>query len=120
MMTLLDRSLNLLKSDRVTITYVSGTSTAEWLVRPGRSEIEQYSEGEATLVSRLQDFVGLASELLFDGEQYDPARGDTIRWDRNEVTDIFEIMPANGDDWFEPVDAYGKWIRVHTTHIETQ
>lgn len=119
-MTLLDRSLNLLKSDRVTITYVSGTNTAEWKVRPGRSEIEQYVDGEAVLVSRRQDFVGLASELIVDGEQYSPARGDTIRWDRNDVTDIFEIIPTNGDDWFEPVDAYGKWIRVHTKYSDTE
>ncbi len=119
-MTLLERSLTVLKKDRVTITYVSGTQTAEWDVRPGRSQIEQYTEGESVLVSRLQDFIGLAAELVIDGVAYKPERGDTIRWHRNDVIDIFEVLPANGDDWFEPVDAYGKWIRVHTKYSDTE
>ncbi len=119
-MTLLERSLVVLKKERVTITYVSGTNTAGWDVRPGRSQIEQFTEGESVLVSRLQDFIGLAAELRIDGATYKPERGDTIHWFRNDVTDIFEVLPANGDDWFEPVDAFGKWIRVHAKLVDSE
>lgn len=119
-MTLLERSLSLFKTGRVAVNYIRDTVPIEWRVRPGRSDVEQYSEGELTIVSRRQDFVGYAAELLRNNEPLTPQRGDTIEWQRNGGTDVFEVQQANGDDWYTPVDAYGKLIRVHTKLVETR
>ena len=119
MATLLERSLDLLtRAAGVTVRYSRAGRSADWLAAPGTSDVEQVYEGESTLVSRRQDFLG--PKPVIDGATITPKRGDLIEWERNGGIDVFEVMPASGEDWFTPSDAYGKRIRVHTKFVETR
>ena len=111
-MTVLSRSLQLLTRDTVLVRYITDGQSIPWRVRPGTSQVEQVTDSALVNVARLQDFVGPLP--IGRHGPIEPGPGDRVEWDRNGQTDIFEVLPAVGEDYFAPVDAYGQLYRVHT------
>ena len=94
----------------VSITYSRLGSEVNLLALPG-SSINQV-DGHAQVISeaRARDFDILAEELILDGEQITPQRGDIVTEDGVEFT----LLATGGAPHWRFIDPYRRIMRVHT------
>jgi hypothetical protein len=93
--------------------------------RPGRSDVESVALDGAAITAKTQDFIVAADAIVFDGiEQLggksEPRKGDQIEWDREDRTDVFDVLPINGVRAVDPLDSFGLLYRIHTKFAESK
>lgn len=75
-------------------------------------QVADESTGVPTLL-KSSDWVFIASELLLGGKPFTFRAGDTITWG----TRVFEVQPIPGRKAYEPHDAAGLIVVVHSKEL---
>jgi len=64
------------------------------------------------------DWIAQAADYVFGGRSVEPAEGDTIEQTRDDGTvETYQVMPADGEACFVPVDPNRTAWRIHTRLI---
>ena len=66
------------------------------------------------------DFGISAADLVLDGEQVEPARGDLIYIQAPTGVEIFEVFPFGNEPPWRWSDPHRNRYRIHTKHIDTE
>ncbi len=103
----------------LTVTYERGDDSCEWAVTIGRSEFEQGDQYGVIHRTESRDFLGLAAELVFDGDETLPKAGDRIVETVGEKAYVYEVMSFGDEPPYRYSDQNRKTLRVHTKHVST-
>lgn len=63
------------------------------------------------------DFLITAADLVLEGEQVTPERGDKIRWVSGGDTLVFEVMANGGEPPWRWSDEHRQVMRIHAKQI---
>lgn len=66
------------------------------------------------------DFCIPYADLILDGEQITPKRGDMIEVSTPEGTQLYEAFPYGGESPWRWADPHRSMVRVHAKHVETE
>lgn len=77
-----------------------------------RDDVSDEQGGVVT--SRSRDFIFLAADLILNGIEQKPQRGDRIEWNGS----VYEVLPVNGDVMFEYSGGETYQIIVHTQEVK--
>ena len=101
------------------VTYRRGSSAAEVPATVGATKFE-VDDGYGTVVGQqMRDYLIATADLVLDGQQTLPERGDEILEERGGTTYVYEVMELGPDRHFRFCDPAGKTLRIHTKHVET-
>jgi len=103
-----------------TVTYARGAESVELAATFGRTTYEITDESGATVQAVATDFVVSAEAIVLGGEQVLPDPGDQIRVSAGGQTRVLEVMDLGGAGHYRPADPYGRMLRIHTKHVDTQ
>lgn len=106
------------------VMYIRGSgeelSQASITAVPARSRVSMTDESGLTVTGQERDFIILAADLVLDGEQVLPERGDRIEQTVDgETTYTYEVMPIAGQKHYQPCDDLGRLLRIHTKLVES-
>ena len=102
-----------------TVTYHRGAFSVEIDATVGATRFE-VDDGYGTVVEQeIRDYILASSDLVLDGEQVLPQRGDEIREVRGGVTYVYEVMDMGPERPYRFCDPAGKTLRIHTKHVDT-
>lgn len=97
----------------VTVTYRRGDQAVELQATRGQSMLRVSDGRGASKIERTdRDFMFDAADLVLDGEQVEPADGDTV----DLGNDRFELMAANGEPSWRYSNSSKSRIRVRTKY----
>lgn len=125
MADILERGSNWLEDQRVAhasrpVTYQRGASSVDVPASIGRTEFE-IDNGVGILErSESRDFLVPAADLVLDGAQALPERGDRIRETIGTVTFLYEVMAPGKEPPWRYSDAYRRTLRIHTKLVGTE
>lgn len=72
-------------------------------------------QGQVIVHSEHRDWLVFASELEFEGEQIEPARGHVIEWlNEEDILHHFPVTPLVGTELWRWMDAFHVGMRIHT------
>ena len=103
-----------------TVTYTRSAESVEMAATFGRTTYEVTDESGATVQAVATDFVVSAEAIVLGGERTLPDPGDQIRVSAGGQTRVFEVMDLGGAGHYRPADPYGRMLRIHTKHVDTQ
>ena len=102
-----------------TVTYRRGSSTAQVPATVGATRFE-VDDGYGLIVEQnMRDYIIAAADLVLNGEQTLPERGDEILEERDGVTYVYEVMELGAEQHYRFSDPAGKTLRIHTKHVGT-
>lgn len=102
------------------VMYSRGDDSAAITAVPARSRVSMTDESGLTVTGQERDFIILAADLVLDGEQVLPERGDRIEQTVDgETTYTYEVMPIAGQKHYQPCDDQGRLLRIHTKLVES-
>jgi hypothetical protein len=102
------------------VTYVRGERSVELPATIGKTTFE-VDDGYGVLVRHeSRDFLILTADLIFNGQQEEPQRGDQIRETQNQQRFVYEVSAPDKTPCWRYSDAFRKTFRVHTKQIEQQ
>lgn len=101
-----------LRLSGIPITYTSGANSVAITALIGRTRDEETVDGYA-IDSDARDYLFCMTDLVLNGAQAIPQRGDQIRADG--VT--WQVLPIDGSAVWRPMDPRGYAIRVHTRKV---
>jgi hypothetical protein len=67
-----------------------------------------------------RDFLVLTKDLILDGKQTLPERGDVIRETRGTATFVYEVMAPGKEPHYRYSDPYRKTLRIHSKLVDTE
>ena len=67
-----------------------------------------------------KDYLIQAADLVLDGKEVLPQRGDQIRDQVGDQVFIYEVMAPAGEPPWRWSDPYRKLFRIHVKHVGTQ
>jgi hypothetical protein len=67
-----------------------------------------------------RDFLVLTQDLILDGNQTLPERGDVIRETRGTSTFVYEVMAPGKEPHYRYSDPYRKTLRIHSKLVDTE
>jgi hypothetical protein len=67
-----------------------------------------------------KDFLIQAADLVLEGKEVLPQRGDQIRDQVGDKVFIYEVMAPTGEPPWRWSDPYRKLLRIHAKHVGTQ
>lgn len=102
------------------VTYQRGGLSVSLAASPV-SPRSQVDENENILTrADDQDWIIVASDLVFGGSQTLPHRGDKIFWAKSSTeTQVYEVLAADGEEQWSWVDPHQTMIRIHTKLLGT-
>jgi len=101
------------------VTYRRGASSVQVAAMVGATRFE-VDDGYGLVVEQeMRDYIIAAADLVLDGEQMLPERGDEILEERDGVTYVYEVMELGAQQHYRFCDPAGKTLRIHTKHVET-
>ena len=103
-----------------TVSYVRGSSTVEVQATIGRTVFEQADEFGIVTKTESRDYLIRMADLVLDGQQTLPKRGDQIRETDGTTTFVYEVLSPGDEPVFRYADPYRKALRIHTKHIATE
>ena len=103
-----------------TVSYVRGSSTVEVQATIGRTVFEQTDEFGIVTKTESRDYLIRTADLVLDGQQTLPKRGDQIRETDGTTTFVYEVLSPGDEPVFRYSDPYRKALRIHTKHIATE
>jgi len=67
-----------------------------------------------------RDFLVLTKDLIIDGSQALPERGDVIRETRGTETFVYEVLAPGKEPHYRYSDPYRKTLRIHAKLVDTE
>jgi hypothetical protein len=96
------------------VTYVRGGRSADVLATIGKTTFE-VDDGYGVLIrSESRDFLIQATDLVIQGQQTLPQRGDQIQETQNATTFVYEVTAPGKEPCWRWSDAYHTTLRIHT------
>jgi len=102
-----------------TVTYRRGASTVEILATVGATRFEADDGSGIVVEMEARDYLIASADLVLDGEQVQPERGDEIVEERDGASYVYEVMDLGAEKHFVTCDPDGRTLRIHTKHVET-
>lgn len=97
----------------VTATYARGANSVTLKVVQGQTQLSaDYGDGVITITNS-HDFLILVEELIINGSNVLPLRGDTI----TVGSTVYTVLTIAGDAQYRYTDQERKIIRVHTRNM---
>jgi len=102
------------------VTYQRGEDAVEVHAAIGRTVFE-IDDGFG-LIEKVEsrDYLVPAAELVLEGSQVLPERGDRIRETQDSKVFVYEVMAPGKEPHFRFSDAYRRTLRIHTKHVDTE
>lgn len=66
------------------------------------------------------DFLIAAADLVLGGSAVEPERGDKIRWTKEGITRVFEVLAPGGEPCWRWSDEHQTVYRIHTKQVGTE
>ena len=102
------------------VLYGRGTSSVEVPATIGRTVFE-VDDGYGVLErTESRDYLILAGDLVVDGQQTLPERGDRIRETQDTQIFVYEVMAPGKEPAWRYSDPYRKTLRIHTKQVDTE
>lgn len=100
------------------ITYTRGASSVSILATVGRT-IFRVDDG-FQIFQRIEsrDYIVDAADLVLDGSQVLPERGDRIEETANGATYTYEVMAPGGEPHYRWSDREHNTLRIHTKLVD--
>ena len=102
------------------VLYQRGTSSVEVSATVGRTVFEVDNGYGVLERTESRDYLILTGDLLLDGEQALPERGDRIREPQGTQTFVYEVMAPGKEPHWRYSDPYRKTLRIHTKQVDTE
>ena len=102
------------------VLYQRGTSSVEVSATVGRTVFEVDNGYGVLERTESRDYLILTGDLLLDGEQALPERGDRIRETQGTQTFVYEVMAPGKEPHWRYSDPYRKTLRIHTKQVDTE
>jgi hypothetical protein len=99
---LLGRKAPIVAGETVLVMRAGVVLCEAWEVFHGPRRIELLTDGEISVVSGGQDWIGDPAELRYDGQRTELERGDTCQWINGDYVFTFEAQPAIGENVTSP------------------
>lgn len=105
-----------------TVTYVRGNSAVQLSSVVGRTDFRADDVDEVIAEYRSKDFCFKTCEMVLNGQQITPQRGDLIREEVDGgIVNVYEALrPDGGEQVWRYMDHDGAMVRVHTKLREVQ
>jgi len=103
-----------------TVTYRRGSSTVDVLATVGATRFEADDGSGMVVEMESRDYLIAAVDLVFDGQQVLPERGDQVLETRDGVTHVYEVMDLGPEKHFVTCDPNGRTLRIHTKFVGTE
>jgi hypothetical protein len=122
---LLQQASNWLEAKRTqfashVVTYVRGERSVELPATIGKTTFEVDDGYGVSVRHESRDFLILTTDLIIDGQQEEPQRGDRIRETQNQHVFVYEVSAPDKTPCWRYSDAFRKTFRIHTKQIEQQ
>ena len=102
------------------VTYQRVDDTVEVHATIGKTVFEVDDAFEVIERVESRDFLLPAAELVLDGKQVLPERGDRIRETQDDKVYVYEVLaPGRAPHW-KFSDDYRRTLRIHTKHVATE
>ena len=102
------------------VLYGRGASSVEVPATIGRTVFE-VDDGYGVLErTESRDYLILAGDLVVDGQQTLPERGDRIRETQDTQIFVYEVMAPGKEPAWRYSDPYRKTLRIHTKQVDTE
>lgn len=94
----------------VTATYTRGANSVTLKVVQGQTQLQATADNGIVVIGNAHDFLILVSELIINGSNTLPLRGDTI----TVGSTVYTVLTMGGDAQYRYTDQERVIIRVHT------
>ena len=103
------------------VTYVRGAASVDVQATVGQTTFRLDGAYGSTVRYVSRDFLIRTQDLVIDGEQTLPQRGDCIREEVSGIVYVHEVMgpPSDEPDW-RYSDPQRKVLRIHTKQIDQE
>ena len=95
------------------VTYKRGNFSVDLLVTFGQSDRESFDEQGFSIRSKITNVVLTAADLVLDGVNVRPQRGDQLIHTIGSKKQTYEVIDVGGTKHYRPSDPYGIMIRVN-------
>jgi hypothetical protein len=103
------------------ITYSRGSDDVTLQATYGRKLLKLTDiDGAIRMEWTDMDFVFDAADLILDGSQVEPARGDKVTLVVGEDVQIYEVLPFQSEPPWRYTDPFQTMIRVHTKRVGSE
>jgi len=102
-----------------TLTYRRGPHSVDVPATVGATRFEVDDGYGLVIEQQMRDYLIATADLVLDGEQTLPERGDEILEERDGVTYVYEVMELGAEQHYRFCDPAGKTLRIHTKHVDT-
>ena len=104
----------------LTITYARGEDAVELRATPGHTEFEVTEPDGAVIQRQTRDYLVLTEDLVIDGAEALPMKGDVVRETRGDITHVYEVSAPGSERCYRFSDPYRKMLRIHTQQTGTE
>jgi hypothetical protein len=98
------------------VTYSRGAASVAWTATLGKTEFQRINSAGVVTTFTSRDFLGLAADLILDGQPATPRAGDRI----TEDGEVYEVMDLGGEQPWRWSDPYKVRLRIHTKRVDTE
>ena len=102
------------------VLYQRDASSVEVSATIGRTVFEVDNGYGVLERTESRDYLILTSDLVLDGQQTLPERGDRIRETQGTQTFVYEVMAPGKEPHWRYSDPYRKTLRIHTKQVDTE
>ncbi len=99
------------------VSYTRGAASVDVPATIGKTTFE-VDDGYGVMVRHeSRDFLVLAADLILNGQQERPQRGDRIREAQNQQMFIYEVSAPGQQPCWRFSDSFRKTFRIHTQQV---
>ena len=102
------------------VTYVRGAFSAELPATIGKTVFELDTGRGVLEKTESRDFLLWTRDLVLDGDETLPRRGDRIREEADGLVYIYEVMAPGKEPAWRWSDDYRHTLRIHTKQIDRE
>lgn len=96
------------------VTYGRGDASVELMATVGRTEFEVRDDYGVLEKTESRDYLVRAEDLILDGVEVLPERGDEIREAEGGKVFVYEVMAPGREPHWRYSDQYRETLRIHT------
>jgi len=104
----------------VPVTYSRGDASVELMATVGRTVFEVRDDYGVLEKTESRDYLVRAEDLVPDGVQVLPERGDEIREANGGKVFVYEVMAPGKEPHWRYSDPYRQTLRIHTKFTGTE
>ena len=102
------------------VTYARGALSAELPATIGKTVFELDTGRGVLEKTESRDFLVRACDLVLDGSETLPRRGDHIREESGAVVYVYEVMAPGKEPTWRWSDDYRRTLRIHTKQVDVE